>query len=70
MLSLFLNKHYSKLRVSGGTAPWILKLGSGWKRVASFTLRPPYTCDPTYPLNSWLDVFQGLHGCGGEKKRT
>jgi hypothetical protein len=47
----------------------ILDLGTRWKRVASFTLRPlyPQRKSPWYPLDRRL---QSRYGHGGEQKNS
>jgi hypothetical protein len=48
---------------SGGIAPHILDLGTRWRRVVSFTLRPlyPQVKSPRYPLGGWVDPRGGLN---------
>jgi hypothetical protein len=57
---------------SGGIAPRILDLGTRWRCVISFTLRPLYTRgkSPCYPLDKRLGGPQSRAGRGGEEKNS
>jgi hypothetical protein len=53
-------------------APRILGLGTRWRRVVSFTLRPlyPQRKSPRYPLGRRLGGSQSRSGRGGEEKNS
>jgi hypothetical protein len=57
---------------SGGIAPHILDLGTRWRWVVSFTLRPLYPQGkrPSYPLDRRLGGPQSRSGRGGEEKNS
>jgi hypothetical protein len=57
---------------SGPTAPLILDLGTGWRWVVSFMLRPlyPQRKSPCYPLDRSLYGPQSRFGRGGEEKNS
>jgi hypothetical protein len=57
---------------SGGTAPRILDLGTRWRWVVSFTLRPlcPQGKSHWYLLDRRLGGPQSFFGCGGEEKNS
>jgi hypothetical protein len=50
---------------SGGIAPLILKLGSGWRWVVTFTPRSLYRFTPS--VVGWVGLRTGLHVC--EKRK-
>jgi hypothetical protein len=56
---------------SGGIAPLIPDLGTGWRCVVSFTHRPLYSQgnSPWYPLDRRLCGPQSRSGRGGELER-
>jgi hypothetical protein len=55
---------------SEGIASGILEVGTRWRWVFNFTLRPlyPQIKSPWYPLHRRLGVPQSCSGCGGEEK--
>jgi hypothetical protein len=57
---------------SGGIAPRIVDLGTGWSCVVSFAPRPfyPQRKSPWYPLDRRLGGPQSRSGCGGEEKNS
>jgi hypothetical protein len=57
---------------SGGIAPHIFYLGTGWRWVVSFTPGPlfPQGKSPCYPLNRRLGGPQSRSGRGGEEKSS
>jgi hypothetical protein len=57
---------------SGGIAPGIVDLGTRWRSVVSFTLRPLYLQgkSPWYPLDRRLGGSQSRPGHGGEEKNS
>jgi hypothetical protein len=57
---------------SRGIAPWILDLGTRWRRVVSFTTQPLYSQgkSPWYPLDRRLGGPQSRSGCCGEEKNS
>jgi hypothetical protein len=52
---------------SGGTAPRILNLGTGWRWVVSFAPRQIY---PRHPLDRSLGGPQNRSGRGREEKKS
>jgi hypothetical protein len=69
---LFLTEHHvmKAYWTSGGTAPRVLELGTGWRWVVSFTPRLlyPQGKSPWYPLDRSLGGPQSRSGRGGEEK--
>jgi hypothetical protein len=57
---------------SGGIAPRILDLGTRWRWVVSFILRPlhPQVKRPWYPLDVGLGGHQSSSEHGGEEKNS
>jgi hypothetical protein len=62
--------HHEGVLGSGGIAPRILDLGTKWRWLVSFTLRPlyPQGKSPWYPWDRRLGGLQSRSGRGGEKK--
>jgi hypothetical protein len=73
-LSLYLTKHHAIRAYWGseGIAPRILDLGTRWRGVISFPLRPlyPQGKSPCYPLDRRLGGPQNRSGRGGEEKNS
>jgi hypothetical protein len=73
-LSLCWTKHHAMKAHwgSGGIAPRILDLGTRWRWVVNFTLRPLYSQgkSPQYPLDRRLGRPQSRSGHGGEEKNS
>jgi hypothetical protein len=73
-LSLYLTKHHAMkmYRGSGGIAPRILDLDTGWRWVVSFTPRPLYPQGKSlwYPSDRRLGGPQSRSGRGGEEKKS
>jgi hypothetical protein len=73
-LSLCLTKHHAMKAYRGneGIAPRILDLGTRWRWVVSFTVRPlyPQGKNPWYPLDRTLGGPQSRSGRGGEEKNS
>jgi hypothetical protein len=73
-LSLCLTKHHAMktCRMSGGIAPRIFNLGTRWRWLVRFMLRPLYTRGkrPRYPLDRRIGGPQRRCGCGGEKEEN
>jgi hypothetical protein len=65
-LSLYLAKHHAIKTESGGIAPRILNLDTGWRWVVIFT---PQSLCPQYPLDMRLGRSQSWFGHGGEEKK-
>jgi hypothetical protein len=72
--SLCLTKHHAMKTywASGGIAPRFLDLGTRWRWVVSFTLRPLYRQGKSlwYPLGRRLSGTQSRSGRGGEEKNS
>jgi hypothetical protein len=73
-LSLCFTKHHSMKTCwgSGGIAPRILDLGTRWRCVVSFTLRPlfPQGKSSWYPLDRRLGGPQSRSVCCSEEKNS
>jgi hypothetical protein len=57
---------------SEGISPLILDLGTRWRLMVSFILRPfyPQRKSPRYPLDRRLGGLQSRSGHGGEEKNS
>jgi hypothetical protein len=73
-LSLCVTKHHATKMYwgSGGIAPRILDLGTRWRWMVGFTLRPLYTQGKSlwYPLDRRLGGPQSCSGHGSEEKNS
>jgi hypothetical protein len=73
-MSVNLTKHHAMKTYwgSGGIAPIILKLGTRWRRIVSFTPRSLYLRgkSPLYQLDRRLGGLQSRTGRGVEEKNS